>query len=149
MVVGWLMGVGVEQPAAKSTRPQPAPSPPLTPFFSPFLLTFIEYAIPRTRFTIPSSTICIAGSSFRHGTRSATSPPPPGRAPRLTMRSSRPSSSPAARRSRGRVTVRKTSTDGSNESLVTPRSVMERGCGGMMLLVLGAGGEGGGGDGEG
>jgi len=84
--------------------------------------------MPLTRLTIPSSTILTAGSCFTTGTRSCTSPPPPGRAPLRTMRSSRPSSRAAARLNNGRVTVRKTSTEGSSESLVTPRRAMESGC---------------------
>mmetsp|Transcript_7819 Transcript_7819/g.23519 ORF Transcript_7819/g.23519 Transcript_7819/m.23519 type:complete len:211 (+) Transcript_7819:270-902(+) len=88
--------------------------------------TFIEYDTPRTRLIMPSSVRSTAGSERRLGTRSCTSPPPRGRAPRLMTLSSSPSSMPSFFSS-GSVTVRNTSTLGSTASLVTPRRVMLRG----------------------
>mmetsp|Transcript_34555 Transcript_34555/g.87380 ORF Transcript_34555/g.87380 Transcript_34555/m.87380 type:complete len:300 (+) Transcript_34555:388-1287(+) len=89
--------------------------------------TFIEYATPRMRFTMPSSVRLMRGSCFMMGTRSTTSPPPNGRAPRFTTLSSNPLSSTPSRLSRGSVTVRSTSTPGSMWSLVMPLRVMPSG----------------------
>jgi len=105
------------------------------------------------RFTMPSSFITRRGSCLTSGTRSATSPPPAGRAPRRTTLSSREppaddSSRPHARRSSGRATVRQVSMEGSSASLVMPRRVMDSGCGGVVGGV-GVGGWGGGGGGGG
>lgn len=88
--------------------------------------------MPRIRLTIPSSVITTRGSCRTSGTRSCTSPPPAGRAPLLTTRSSKlppaaDSSRPPALRSSGRATVRQVSMEGSTESLVMPLRVMDRG----------------------
>mmetsp|Transcript_16193 Transcript_16193/g.44282 ORF Transcript_16193/g.44282 Transcript_16193/m.44282 type:complete len:202 (+) Transcript_16193:1037-1642(+) len=87
----------------------------------------MEYATPRMRFTMPSSTRLTGGSCFMMGTLSMTSPPPIGLAPLLKTFSSSPLSSTPSRFNKGRVTVRMTSMLGSKWSLVMPFSVMDKG----------------------
>jgi hypothetical protein len=88
--------------------------------------------MPLTRLTMPSSLKDTRGSCLIMGTRSSTSPPPTGRAPRRRILSSRPDAAASSRsailRSRGRVTVRQVSMEGSAWSLVMPLRVMDRGC---------------------
>lgn len=89
----------------------------------------------------PSSVMWTAGSVLlTMGTRSCSSPPPPGADPRVTTFSSKPSSKLRAFRRSGSVTVRYTSTPGSIVSLVIPRRVIDRGCmerqGGDSRLLL-------------
>mmetsp|Transcript_12648 Transcript_12648/g.32516 ORF Transcript_12648/g.32516 Transcript_12648/m.32516 type:complete len:255 (-) Transcript_12648:100-864(-) len=84
-------------------------------------------AMPRTRFTMPSSTSSIGCSARTAGHWSSTTPPPPGGAPRESTLSSKAASSPTACFRSGSVTVRQVSTLGSTPSLVSPLSVMDSG----------------------